>query len=66
MRYPLKFNYLEISRDITEILNEQKIEKVNIVAYSFGAIVAAYFSYLKPNRVEKIFFDMVSIKFSIN
>lgn len=66
MRYPLKFNYLEISRDITEILNEQKIEKVNIVAYSLGAIVAAYFSYLKPNRVEKIFFDMVSIKFSIN
>ncbi len=66
MRYPLKFNYSEVIFDIVEILNELKIEKVNLVGLSFGAIVAAYFAYLKPNRIDKIVFDMVSINYSMS
>lgn len=64
-RYPLKFDYKDIIFDLVSILNELKIEKVNIVSLSLGAIIASYFTYLKPNRVDKLIFEGITAGFSI-
>ncbi|MDZ4667675.1 MAG: alpha/beta fold hydrolase [bacterium] len=50
------------SQNITDYLEAQKIEKINLFGFSMGGYAALYFAHLHPTRVNKIF--TLNVKFN--
>ena len=48
------FSIETFANDLLELLDENKIEQVNVFGYSMGGYVALWLAYLHPHRFEKI------------